>query len=255
VPRYRVTLAYDGTAFAGWQVQAQSASVRTIQGVVEEALSRLSGGADVRVAGAGRTDAGVHAIGQVAAFDLPASMIPEELARAMNAVLDRNVRVLDARVVGQDYSPRRTARGKLYRYVLDVGAVQLPTRRRHAAHVRFRLDETAVAHAATVFVGTHDFASLASSGGSVQTTLRTVRRSVATFGPTPDMPAGRTLIYEVEGDGFLRKMVRSMVGGLIAVGRGAASVADLGEMLRARDRRRWPAPAEARGLTLVRVDE
>jgi tRNA pseudouridine38-40 synthase len=255
VARYRVTLAYDGTHFAGWQMQTRSSPVPTIQGTVEDALARLAGDVAIRVAGAGRTDAGVHAIGQVAAFDFPRAMAPDDLARAMNAVLPAEIRVLDARSVAADYNPRRAAHRKLYRYVMDIGPQQLPTRRAHAAHLRFQLDEVAVAQAAALFVGAHDFASLASAGGSVRTTQRTVIRSEARFVPTPDLETGRTLVYEVEGDGFLRKMVRSMVGGLVAAGRGSVSVAGLEQALRQCDRRSWPAPAEARGLTLVRVDE
>jgi len=145
------------------------------------------------------------------------------------------------------FHARRSARAKLYRYVLDTGPVQLPTRRRHAGHVPWILDTAAVAAAAALFKGRQDFAALASSGGSVKTTIRTVTRSEATFD-------GPTLTYEVEADGFLRKMVRSMVGGLIAAGRGAAGVEDLRRALAAGDRRAWPAPADARGLTLVRVE-
>ncbi len=127
-----------------------------------------------------------------------------------------------------------------------MGPVQLPTRRRLAGHVPGRLDEAAVRSAAEVFRGRHDFTSLASSGGSVKTTVRTVLRSEASF-------SDATLVYEVEADGFLRRMVRSLVGGLVAVGRGALGVGDLRRALAARDRRAWPPPAEARGLTLVRV--
>jgi len=115
-----------------------------------------------------------------------------------------------------------------------------------AGHVPWTLDPTAVRSAAEQFRGRHDFASLASAGGSARTTVRTVLRSEASW-------AGATLVYEVEADGFLRRMVRSLVGGLVAAGRGALSVDDLRRALLARDRRAWPAPAEARGLTLVRV--
>jgi tRNA pseudouridine38-40 synthase len=131
--------------------------------------------------------------------------------------------------------------------VLDCGGVQPPQRARYAGHEPRPLDEAAVHAAAALYLGRHDFASLASSGSSTTTTLRTVTRSEAVF------EAG-TLVYETEADGYLRKMVRSMVGGLLAAGRGTFSVAELGRALRARDRRAWPAPAVARGLTLVRVD-
>lgn len=245
---YRLTLAYDGTDFAGWQ--AQRAGARTVQGTVEEALSRLSGGARVAVAAAGRTDTGVHALGQVASFALEADWEPAELLRALNALLPADVRALEAGACADDFHARRHATSKLYRYVLDTGPVQLPTRRRWAGHVPWTLDEAAVRAAAALFVGRRDFASLASTGSSVKTTVRTVMRSEAwrEAGPT-----GESWIYEVEASGFLRKMVRSMVGAIVEAGRGAWTVGRLAEALQARDRRAWPAPAPARGLTLVRV--
>jgi tRNA pseudouridine38-40 synthase len=251
---YRLTLAYDGTDFQGWQAQARTPA-RTVQGTLEEALLRL-GGADagrVAVAGAGRTDAGVHALGQVASFALEAGWDPASLLRALNAVLPADLRVLAAATAPEGFHARRDATGKRYRYVLDTGATQVPTRRRYAGHVPWTLDAAAVRAAAALFVGRHDFASLASAGGSVKTTVRTVTRSE--IGPLEigTDAVGETWVYEVEADGFLRKMVRSMVGGLVQAGRGAWTVGRLEAALLARDRREWPAPAEARGLTLVRV--
>jgi tRNA pseudouridine38-40 synthase len=241
----RLTLAYDGTDFAGWQAQAEERG-RTIQGTLEDALLRLLGGERVAVAGAGRTDAGVHALGQVASLTLPRPMPPATVQRALNALLPRDVRVLAAAECAPEFHARKSALAKHYRYELDLGPVQLPTRRRLAGHVPFPLDAAAVQEAAALVLGRHDFASLASSGGSVRTTTRTLSRSEATF-------VGSTLVYDVEADGFLRKMVRSLVGGLIAAGRGALTVEDLRRALLARDRRVWPPPAEARGLTLVEV--
>jgi tRNA pseudouridine38-40 synthase len=244
---YRVTLAYDGTDFLGWQSQAPGRGGRTVQGEVEAALARLaSGGPRVVVAGAGRTDAGVHAEGQVASFELMRAMDPADLARALNALLPRDVRVLDAVLPVEGFHARRSAVSKVYRYVLDTGPVQLPTRRRTAGHVPWRLEPERVHAVAALYLGRQDFKSLASSGGSVKTTVRCVTRSEARF-------EGATLVYEVEADGFLRKMVRSLVGGLVSAGRGAVTMEELRAALEARDRRRWPPPAEARGLTLVRV--
>jgi tRNA pseudouridine38-40 synthase len=242
----RLTLAYDGTDFEGWQVQGRIRA-RTIQGELEAALARLADGGRVRVGGAGRTDAGVHALGQVACFELPREMDPVDLRRALNALLPEDVRVLDAARAPAGFHARKSAVSKLYRYLLDTGPVQLPTRRRYAGHVTYRLDPEPVREAAALYLGRHDFASLASSGSSVKTTLRTVTRSEVLF-------EAETLVYEVEADGFLRKMVRSLVGGLVAAGRGATSVTELRAALEARDRRAWPAPAAARGLCLVRVD-
>ncbi len=248
MPRYRVTLAYDGTDLQGWQLQAPQPGTRTVQGEVEAALLRLVGGRRVVVAGAGRTDAGVHAEGQVASFDLPRELAPERLVRALNGLLPGDVRALEAGAVAAGFHARRDAWGKLYRYRLDTGPVQLPTRRRTAAHVHWALDLGVVEEAARLLLGRRDFAALASAGGSALTTVRTVRRL-----DVRRDDAG-TLVFEVEADGFLRKMARSMVGGLVAAGRGAVSLEQLRSALEAGDRRAWPAPAEARGLTLVRVD-
>jgi tRNA pseudouridine38-40 synthase len=152
-----------------------------------------------------------------------------------------------------DFHARRSALSKLYRYVLDLGPWQLPARRRFAAHIPFPLDPERMASAASLFLGAHDFAALASAGGSVKTTVRTVTRSDLRV-EAIEAGAGPALVYEVEADGFLRKMVRSMVGGLIAAGRGLATRESLHAALRAGNRRDWPAPAPACGLSLVRVD-
>ncbi len=247
MPLFRVTLAYDGTDFEGFQAQAGLRPTRTVQGEIEAALRRLAGGAMVRVAGAGRTDAGVHALGQVISFELPRPFEPARLARALNGLLPRDVRARDAALAPPGFHARRSACSKFYRYEADTEPQQLPTRRRSVAHVPGALDARAVAEVAALYLGRHDFASLASSGGSTVTTVRTLTRSDARLD-------GDTLIYEVEGDGFLRKMVRSLVGGLIAAGRGARTTGALRQALETRDRRLWPPPAPACGLTLVRVD-
>jgi tRNA pseudouridine38-40 synthase len=246
---YRVTLAYDGTGFQGWQSQRKGS--RTVQGDLEAALSRLAAGERVAVHGAGRTDAGVHALGQVASFDLPRSLDAEVLKRALNGMLEPDVRVLEAAPAPPGFHARRSALSKLYRYVLDTGEVQAPSRRFYAGHVPVALDELAVAETAALFRGRRDFASLASSGGSATTSVRRVSRAEVRW-ETPQQGV-RSLVFETEADGFLRKMVRSMVGGLVAAGRGVVRPDDLRRALEARDRRAWPAPAEARGLALVRV--
>jgi tRNA pseudouridine38-40 synthase len=243
---YRVILAYDGTDFGGWQSQA-AGGARTVQGVLEDALLRLAGGARVPVTGAGRTDAGVHALGQVAAFRLPRPFPAEGLLRALNGLLPADLRALEAAPCPPDFHPRKHALSKHYRYVLDTGPWQVPQRRRQAGHVPWSLDPQRVHEVAALYAGRHDFASLRSSGSSVKTSVRTITRSDASFD-------GPTLVYDVKADGFLRKMVRSLVGGLVEAGRGVVGVAELRRALEARDRRAWPAPAEARGLTLVGVE-
>jgi tRNA pseudouridine38-40 synthase len=243
VPHFRVTLAYDGTDFEGWQAQARG---RTVQGVLEAALAQLSQGGRVAVAAAGRTDAGVHALGQVACFHLDRPLPPKELRRALNGLLPPDIRVLEASPAQAGFHARRSALSKIYRYELDTSGIQLPTRSRYAGHAPYVLDRQRVATVAALLVGRHDFASLASAGSNVKTSERTVLRSEVHW-------MGETLVYEVEAEGFLRKMVRSMVGGLLAAGRGTASVESLAQALDARERSAWPAPVEARGLVLVSV--
>jgi len=136
----KLTLAYDGTDFRGWQSQARERGGRTVQDAVESALARLAGGARVAVVGAGRTDSGVHAEGQVASFDLPREMDPVDLARSLNGLLPLDVRVLDASSPPEGFHARRSAVSKVYRYALDIGPAQLPTRRRTAGHVPWDLD-------------------------------------------------------------------------------------------------------------------
>jgi tRNA pseudouridine38-40 synthase len=253
VTRFRLTLAYDGTAFEGWQSQARVPPVRTVQGLVEAALGHLAAGTRVAVVAAGRTDAGVHALGQVVSFDLPRDLAPDLLVRALNGLLPADVRVLEGARASESFNARRSAVSKLYRYVMDTGAVQIPSRRLYAAHVPGPLSEGPMRAAAALYLGRHDFASVASAGGSVKTLVRTISRSDLRIERRPS-EGGPVLEYEVEADGFLRKMVRSLAGGLIAVGRGVVAVEDLRRALEARKREGWPAPAPARGLTLVRVD-
>jgi tRNA pseudouridine38-40 synthase len=254
VTRFRLTIAYDGTAFEGWQSQARLRPVRTVQGVLEGALSRLADGERVPVVAAGRTDAGVHALGQVVSFDLARELAPDRLAHALNGLLPADLRVVDAARASESFNARRSAVSKLYRYVMDTGTVQVPTRRLFAAHVPGPLAEEPMRAAAALYLGRHDFASVASAGGNVKTTIRTLFRSDLRIEPRASEEGGPAVVYEVEADGFLRKMVRSLVGGLIAAGRGETAVEGLRRGLEAGDRGAWPAPAPARGLTLVRVD-
>jgi tRNA pseudouridine38-40 synthase len=200
----------------------------------------------VRAAGAGRTDAGVHALGQVASFELARDWQPQRLLRALNAGLPEDVRALELAPAEAGFHARKSALAKHYRYTLDTQPVQNPLRRRYAAHAAGALDLAAMREASGVFLGRRDFASLQSSGAGVKTTVRCVKRCDVRL-------EHGSLSVDVEADGFLRRMVRSMVGGLLAVGRGGWSVASLRGALERCDRRGWTAPAEARGLTLVSV--
>ena len=241
----RVTLSYDGSEFAGFQAQ-DKARARTVQDEVEAGLLKIHEGMFARIEGSGRTDQGVHALGQVISFRSPREWPDGELARALNSVLPPDIRAIDSFPAGDDFHARRSAASKLYRYLLDVGETQHPVRRKYAGHTGFKIDRAAPAEVAALFVGTRDFAALQSTGSPVKTTTRTVTRSEAHWEDS-------TMVFEVEADGFLRRMVRAMVGGMIAAGRGATSPSKLEAALASRDRSQWPAPAGPEGLYLVSV--
>ena len=249
---FKITVAYDGTDFVGWQRQANGMSV---QGLIEDALRALDG-RDVEVTGAGRTDAGVHALGQVAAFTMARGMTPDALVRALNAHLPHAVRVLAAEHAPPAFHPRFGARAKTYRYRLWNGDVMNPFERRYAWHVPGALDVEAMRAAATLIEGRHDFAAFQATGSSVATTEREVMKSTieSTIESAIRNPQSAMLTYDVVGSGFLRHMVRIIVGSLVEVGRGRRTVDWISGVLASRDRAGAGPTAPPDGLFLVRVD-
>ena len=241
----KLTLAYDGTDFFGWQRQATE---RTVQAVVEDALRPIEG-QPVVITGAGRTDTGVHADGQVASVSLTASIGTGDLLRALNATLPADVRVLDVIEVRADFNARYDARSKTYRYAIWCGDVMPPGVRRSAWHVPHPLDVNGMQQAAALLVGSHDFAAFQASGSDVKTTVREITTSRVRQEPSAPM-----IVYDVTGSGFLRHMVRNIVGTIVDVGRGRMHPSVVGEILVSRSRARASATAPAHGLTLVRVD-
>jgi tRNA pseudouridine38-40 synthase len=244
MPRYRVTLAYDGTAYAGWQTQPGR---DTVQRRLQDALHFLAGGQAVKVHGSGRTDAGVHALGQVAHFDLPRPMPPAALRRALNARLPPDIRALAARRAAPDFHARRSAKGKEYRYFIWQGEVLPPLLRNTRAHVRRPLDAAAMRAAAALLRGRRDFAAFtANPDRVVETTVRHLRRlSVAR--------RGREIVIRAEADGFLYRMVRSLAGWLIRVGEGAEPAARTRDVLAAAERTAHVPTAPPQGLFLWHV--
>jgi len=256
---FKITLAYDGGNFVGWQRQAAGASV---QGLIEDALRELDGH-DVPVAGAGRTDAGVHALGQVASFVLARSIETEALVRALNVRLPADVRVLSAELAPVDFHARFGAKRKTYRYRICNADVINPFDRRYAWHLIGPLDVDAMAVAARCLEGRHDFSAFQAAGTAPRTPERLVTLSrIVTFedGTTPirDIRStalgGALISYEIAGDGFLRHMVRAIVGSLVEIGRGRWPIDRMQDVLASHDRRRAGPTAPAEGLFLVAVE-
>jgi tRNA pseudouridine38-40 synthase len=243
-PRLRFSVAYDGSAFAGWQSQLHR---KTVQDELEHAFHKI-GGARVRVHGAGRTDAGVHALAQVAHVDLPdRKMSGESWTSALNAVLPNPVRVFKCRYVSEKFHARYSAKGKTYRYRIYADAILPPLEFGRAWHVPAPLDVDLIKRAANIFAGRHDFAAFAANRGTKdEDTVRTIRAVRV-------RKSGKLIAIEITGDGFLYKMVRLMVGAMVLAAQGKAEVEEIASRLKSGHAKgpRFVAPAE--GLYLVKV--
>jgi tRNA pseudouridine38-40 synthase len=237
--RFRATVEYDGTEFAGFQLQR---GARTVQGELEAALARLSGGNRQPVMGAGRTDAGVHASGQVIAFTYQGGLSDEGLTDALNGILPPDVAIRDLRRAPAGFNPRYAARYRDYRYSVWNGP-RSPLRERTAHWVRVDLDLAAMARAATALEGRHDFSAF---GGADPQPVRTVHRIRV-------RRTGSLVTIDVRGDAFLRGMVRRIVATLLAVGIGKLDASAVGSLLTARTPALEGAAAPAKGLCLRRV--
>lgn len=284
--RLRLTIAYKGTDLHGWQVQehATRPRPRTVQGVLEPIVSRMAG-EQVRLHAAGRTDAGVHADGQVAHVDIPDHKLDVDWQKAINAQLPDDICILDVRRAADDFHARFDALGKRYTYRLWLTRRFIPPKLHGQVWATGPLDVYAMDRAARHLAGTHDFAAFQNQGTDVTSTVRTVhaiRRcpsgtlpagalltcgepytSWRCTGTHPDQPPatarhplagiGLELVWSFEGDGFLKQMVRNMMGLLVAVGRGALAADDVPGIMATLDRSRAPATAPACGLTLSEV--
>jgi tRNA pseudouridine38-40 synthase len=239
---FRLTLAYDGTEFHGWQRQP---ILPTVQGLVAGACERILGTA-TRVVGASRTDAGVHALRQVASLSTTSPIDPQALQRGLNALLPSAIRVLDALEAPAGFDARRSARGKRYAYVLDRGASADPFLRRYAWHVPWQLDATAMARALHAVKGKHDFSAFCAAAGRGRTPVCTVRA-------TRVVTRKSRLVVLISADSFLHHMVRNLIGTLVEIGRGAESPDWMEELLEGRDRTRSGPTAPPQGLVLLRV--
>ena len=240
---YRVTLAYDGTAYQGWQIQP---GAPTIQGTLQNCLEQMAGHS-VSVVGAGRTDAGVHAQAQAAHFSLERSIRNQGLMRGLNSLLPAEIRVLSIDRAPPGFHARYSARSKTYRYCLDLSPVALPFRLRFTHHYPHPLNRKAMAEAAASFTGRRDFLAFCAASTTVKTTVRecTISRL---FEEEPE------LVYEISANGFLHHMVRNIVGTLLEVGRGKLEPQDIESLFQSKDRRLAGPTAPACGLHLVRVE-
>jgi tRNA pseudouridine38-40 synthase len=242
--RLKLIVAYDGSALAGWQSQTHH---RTVQDELERAIHRISG-ARIRVHGAGRTDAGVHALAQCAHADIPdRRMAAARWVVALNAVLPATIRILRCRYVSQDFHARFSAKGKTYRYRIWAGPILPPLELNRAWHVKTPIDLDLLGAAGERFVGKHDFAGYAANRGKKEeNTVRTIR-SLRIRGRAPN------IFIEISGDGFLYKMVRLMVGAMTRVALNKANISEIEANLRSPNVKgaRFAAPAE--GLYLIRV--
>lgn len=256
----KIVLAYDGTGLVGWQRQPAGVSV---QALLEDALSAIEG-RPVVVVGAGRTDAGVHALGQVASCRIDHAIPGDQLARALNARLPGEVRVLSVEDAADGFHARYGAHSKTYRYLVLNDRLVSPFERRYVWQVPRPLDLAAMAEAARHLEGRHDFAALQGAGSAAKTTVRTVARArvhllsameVAGGLTLPARPdGGRLVAVDVRGDGFLRHMVRNAVGTLVEIGLGRRTPSSMADLLASGDRTLAGPTAPPAGLFLVGVD-
>jgi tRNA pseudouridine38-40 synthase len=240
--RIKLTLEYDGTAYVGWQLQPNGVSV---QAVVEQALARLVG-CPVRVHSSGRTDAGVHALGMVCHFDTERSLPQSAWREGLNRFLPPDVVVRDAETVADDFHARFSARGKCYRYTILRSDVRSPLLARTSWQIKQPLDLELMDQASRAFVGVHDFSAFRTSGCAAGTTTREIF-SLALH------EQGALLQVEVCGSGFLKNMVRMMIGTLVEIGRGKREAEDIEKMLSGQQVGSPALTAPAAGLCLVEV--
>lgn len=245
----KLTLAYDGHDFAGWQIQPARP---TIQGALVSAIEQITG-ENTLPQGSGRTDAGVHALAQVATVSIQSPIPLLNLRKAMNDVLPKAIRVLDVEEVDPDFHARKSARAKTYRYRIYRGELCPPFLARYVTHHSYPLDEPAMAQAAGIVVGEHDFTSFAAVDPEARKEgLET--NNVRTIYASGWQREDEEFVYTVRGNGFLHHMVRNLVGTFLLIGKGTLRIEDLKRILELRDRSAAAATAPASGLYLVSVE-
>jgi tRNA pseudouridine38-40 synthase len=239
----KLTLAYDGTGFHGWQIQPQ---LRTVQGELQTALQKLFNH-DVNVTGSGRTDAGVHAHGQVASVETIRTMDTDAVLRGANALLPDEVRVLSVEEVDPGFHARRSARSKTYEYHVWRNPIVSPFQCKYVYPFRYPLDEDAIDAGTRGFIGTHDFTSFCAAATEVEDRVRTI------FEASWDR-SDSTWVFSIRGNGFLQYMVRTIAGTLLEIGQGRLRPEQVAEIFEARDRRLAGPSLPPRGLHLIEVE-
>ena len=240
---YKLIMEYDGTAYHGWQIQAGDV---TLQETIEKALSQMTK-EPVRVEGSGRTDAGVHALGQVASFKTESRIPAEGFLAGLNSLLPDDIVILDCEKVSDDFHARFSAKTKTYQYRIYNQQIPLAVGRQYAWHIRKPLNIDAMNQAAGHIIGTHDFKSFEGTGSPKAHTVRTVVHAIV------EKTSEGFVLFEITADGFLRYMVRNLVGTLVDVGMGKTTPDEFKQILKAKNRDRAGATAPARGLFLVAV--
>jgi len=238
----RLTVAFDGTRYHGWQIQRDSP---TIQGLISEAIAKITG-EWVNLIGSGRTDAGTHARALAANFLTESRIAPAQLGRALNGVLPWDIRILSARKAPLGFHARKNAVSKTYRYQIYLGSILIPHLAREYFHYPYRLQIEQMEQAARLFPGEHNFASFAKTNASNSNTVRHIFRCEL-------KKRGHRLFLTVQGNGFLHHMVRNMAGTLLEVGKGSMSLEQFQDLFVKRDRRLAGFTAPAHGLVLLKV--
>jgi len=243
--KYKLTISYDGTNYSGWQVQPNAQTVQElIQGAIKIYMRE-----EIHVTGSGRTDAGVHALAQIAHFTTDQEINHFRFVSALNGLLPVDIRIVNVEKVPDDFHARYKAKGKIYHYHVCTGMTQSPFKRLYSVHLRTRLDLDAIREAAKLFLGTHDFTSYANesnAGAAAKNPVRTIRRL-----DLIEVNDGFRL--EFEANGFLYKMVRNITGMLMEIGTGKRRVEEVTEVFEAKDRRVASKAAPARGLFMVKA--
>ena len=239
----KLTLAYDGTEFHGWQIQPK---LPTVQGQLQETLRKLFNH-DVLVTGSGRTDAGVHAHGQVASVETMRKIDPDAVLRGANALLPPAIRVLAVEEVSPEFHARRSARSKTYEYRIWRNPIVSPFHSRYVYAFRYPLDEKAIDRGTTCFLGSHDFTSFCATATEVEDRTRTIYQASWTRSE-PEW------VFRIRGNGFLQYMVRTIAGTLIEIGQGRLDAEQIPRIFEARDRRLAGPSLPAHGLHLISVE-